>query len=729
MKRLHLSLISLVAASCTNFTATCIEKGTCERGDEGTGGAAGDGGDSSSRAGGAGGGTDTGGTAGGGAGGMGGAGGAAAGGQGPGGSASAVDCSTEPCGYLSSKATLVGLSDHADIAVTLTPGDFTTVTTQDGSYRLDDIPVGDYTLRLEKGPYEETVPTVGIRYGVNAVVIADAQYPMPEVELPRARRVLDQIVFVQISPNTAPLIAYDSRFLTGTKTLHVKNILTDAVTNIDEAGVFDFAFSPDGSALYWRNESRELRYSPIEGGGSTLIDSGVNIENYWPGWAVANSEYAFTPDQRWLVYPHGKSQPIRRMRALHSDAQLLLGTGNAALTFSEQGDTALHLTAERQLVWVWLSSGQVIDLTPEIPDSPREDPGPKFQISSDGTRVAYENAEGLHVATRSAQAPIREHVAVSAERELQILRFTPSGSHLLYLSEATDEPPTLFAARTDGSGSLQLTSFFGSGALRDVNSYPVHVTAFDRVIYPVVNEEGVSAYDVALAGGGSERLSDEILKWSSVALTRDRRRLIYMAEDGNSNTKDGLLYTRDLETGTELLVARDVVTSSVTLAPNSRHVVFAQHSDGIGSLMSADLLTGDRLTLGSGINVFSYSAPMLTVTPDEERILFIGDRETPDSGTSVGTLKVASWDGNTVFALARNIKSIQSISPDSRYVAFVAEGILLLAPISGGDASSIARKASVKQWQRDRVYLEQLGGSGAKSFQRGLYVISLPPPD
>jgi hypothetical protein len=741
-------LFTLLATGCSNFEATCLENGSCNRGAAyaGTAGTAGTAGVAGETSGGSGGeagtagsgGTTSAGTAGGGTGGSSTAGVAGTGGTagaptaGTGGTGGAgepaVDCGQEPCGYLEAKATMIGLDDHSGITVKLTPGTFETVTASDGRYRIDDVPVGTYAAAFASGQYSAELTIVKVPYGDNAMVLTDALKPLPDIELMRGTLATADS-FVTTSPD-GRFLAFIPRDIAddGVYSLEVDS---GTVVELDSAAVaaHSYIISPDSSSLYWITVDGELKVAPLGGGGTpTILDQDAH------GGTSSSSgspTLFFSDDGSWLVYTVGASSSSWKMRRVRDGKEALLGTRvhiYGDLLFSSDGQSVLCATLEGNLRLLRLSSGVLSELSGAMFSARSLDDGPRFLFSKDGSKVLYQDASGLHIATDSGAQIERLTVAdAAASAALQLVAFTEDDDRVIYVEEQTGPVASIRSVPSSGGEATVLSTEFARGQAHEVGRYPILVTP-DAVLYIVDDDEdSVGTLNAVAPGGGTPvQLASGVYGHylAPPKLSFDGARVVYVTDDGDADPNEGVLHSQPVDGTAAIELGTDVVRDAVYLSPDSDYVVFLEVKDGIGNLMSADLATGARLTLGSGVDMPDRYEDTPVRTSDGQRVLFISGRLNPDAPSEPGTLRVATWDGSSVVALSENVSSVVSSSPGGKRISYRANGVLTISPIWGGAATPIAGWGFFSmRWVAEGIhYRMKLPSGDAREALDGYYI-------
>ena len=74
-------------------------------------------------------------------------------------------------GSISGKATLENATDHSDITISIKDEDLSAQTDSNGNYLISDVPVGSYTISIEKDAYiSQEIDAVEVQSDMTAIV-------------------------------------------------------------------------------------------------------------------------------------------------------------------------------------------------------------------------------------------------------------------------------------------------------------------------------------------------------------------------------------------------------------------------------------------------------------------------------------------------------------------------------------------------------------------------------
>jgi hypothetical protein len=403
---------------------------------------------------------------------------------------------TLPAAALAGTARRIDRSDHAGTTVVATLGDlrFTTVTASDGSYRLDGIPTGVYTLHFTYDGHEEVIPQVLALAGSTGQVVDGALYPLESnpLKLPIARRLVsgpapikifdgerliagrrglpsrtdEELLSISLSTGAATSLATDVNFTSavvfsddGQKAIYLAGVDhfqgalrlvgldgSAPLTLADLAADHDYRFVPDGSAVLYETNS-ELRIVPVTGGASRLI-------------AASLSQYELHPDGKRVLYQSCDAGTCDlRIQPLDGGAATQLIAAQGSLTVAPNGSrvalvTSLDSSAGTARVQVASADGGGATTLWE---------GKLYGnavFSPDGRYLAFitDSSSGggdLRLADLAGTAPatVLVHAATG-------VFFTPDGSRLLYYTDPPSDsliwPPTYHLKQQPVGGGAEV---------------------------------------------------------------------------------------------------------------------------------------------------------------------------------------------------------------------------------------------------------------------------------
>jgi Tol biopolymer transport system component len=342
------------------------------------------------------------------------------------------------------------------------------------------------------------------------------------------------------------------------------------------------------------------------------------------------------------------------------------------------------------------------------------------RFSPDGRFVAFSlvgEGSPLHSDVFLMTADGRnEVVVVGHPAEDQMLRWTPDGRSLLFLSDRSGTWD-IWTVRING-GKQQgepelLKKDFGYyvwgvlGFARDGSLYYKTNTSSGRLYSGEVDlETGKELVPPALV---TTRYTDPPLqlKWSP-----DGRNLLYLIRRGGIGPGNNILTIRSTATGEErFLSPRLRFVNYISWAPDGRSIIaygIAATEDG---LFRIDAETSGITKLGGGV--------LPNLCPDGKTLVFV---------TSGPTIRKRNLDTGEESEVVKVKKVNYDLSPDGREVVFQVDGSVKTVSLNGGEPKEIflglAQKTYGLKWTGDgRFVIIQAGGTGNNYANREILLV------
>jgi hypothetical protein len=217
-------------------------------------------------------------------------------------------------------ATLIGRAAHDGTTVSVSGTIATAATLTDGSYMLDGIPQGVYSLAFQNGSYQELVPTVLAMAPGNGYVVDGSLYPLSTLELPRGHRLLSSsnVWPNRLSADGTHLI-YSSDFTYYTGKLWVSSISGGSPKQVSTVGAgFSAKFTPDASTVLYLSDVDSavnplvgsLHVQVLSSGVDTTIASGVDRFDVSSDGAYVLLHRLFTSEAQLVSLPGGTTTTV-----------------------------------------------------------------------------------------------------------------------------------------------------------------------------------------------------------------------------------------------------------------------------------------------------------------------------------------------------------------------------------------------------------------------------------
>jgi len=310
-----------------------------------------------------------------------------------------------------------------------------------------------------------------------------------------------------------------------------------------------------------------------------------------------------------------------------------------------------------------------------------------------------------------------EVVVAGHPAEDQMLRWTPDGRSLLFLSDrsGTWDIWTIHIAGGKQQGEPELLKKnFGwdsevLGIAPDGSLYYKTDTSLGRLYAGSVDlETGKEIVPPALV---KTRYTDPPLqlKWSP-----DGRNLLYLLRRGSMGPVNNILTIRSAATGEERFLSprlRLVIQSSWT--PDSRYILALGSTETELGLFRIDAETSGITKLAD----FTVESPNLC--PDGKTLVFVkGGR----------IIKKRNLDTGEESEIVKAGSRGYDLSPDGREVVFQVDGVVKTVSLNGGEPRELFRGLAEKNyglsWTRDgRYIIVQAGGTGSNYANREILLV------
>jgi Tol biopolymer transport system component len=479
-----------------------------------------------------------------------------------------------------------------------------TVTAADGSWFLDGVPEGSYSLDFTNGVYHESVPDVQALPGSEGFVIDESLYALPVSPLtlfaPR------RIEPTRTAGNGFGLSRDGSRLLyTDGKLKSVDLDGAGTFTLVDPflGGINSWspgaAFSPEGNTVAFTSGNGVLNLMPAAGGASQRIAFGTTSFFFAPAGGLL-AYYGIDP-MAGTAALFLASYPAGTTRLLVSDPQLsnplwnsdgtrlLYRTGiddywrlGTVMLVNASGGAPVAIAggawdpvmrADRRyalvqanvstydaastLLSVDLMSGAVVELGNHVSHYD----GLSFAGT---THVVYRQDNSIYSVLVGGGTPIVLGTGSG-------IRVSGDGSRVAFLTDCTtyNGPCTLWAVPTVGGAAVSIAD--------GVFDYTFAADGSQLLFSRGRDNRGQGELWVAPVGGTAQKLDDGAYAWVA-QFTRDNQHLYY-AKDVTSDSH-GTLMLATLATGQLTTLARDVQIYGVLTAPDGAHLAFTSQPTG-----------------------------------------------------------------------------------------------------------------------------------------------------
>jgi hypothetical protein len=527
-------------------------------------------------------------------------------------------------GGLSGVARRFGARDHGGTRVTVVGTGLSAITASDGSWSIDSVPEGTYTLDFDGGRYRETVPQVVALAGSDGFVVDESLYPLPvsPLTLYPARRIESarnstngfllssdgqRLVYSDVTA-TAP--ALKTVRLDGSLTVKLTDGTTDS--NVDDGGV---AFSPDGGRVAFV-QGRRLKI--VDAGGGAVLGLAAGVQNFAfapNGQALSYqgpdpmtgqptlfvvpaqggaplglaSEHDITSptwnaDSTRIIYRSGIDDYFRlgtvKLVSSAGGAPAVVGGGAWDPLISPDHRRAVMQTnvntndGSSTLVGVDLGSGATATLAGGV--SHYADP-----VLAGSDRVLYTVNGEIYWAAIAGGTPT--HIG-----KAQRFRVADGGSYVAFESDCTDPNGacTLQVARLDGSAPRMIATGAWDYHISDDGALVLYATEQDNTLH--------GKLWVAPTASGTPRQVDERVEAYAARFTRDDSHVVYPKEVGNDSR--GTLRIAPVVNGAPVTLGEGVQVYGWTFSPDGTHLQFDSQMGTVRRLLSA-AIDGSAATL------------------------------------------------------------------------------------------------------------------------------------
>jgi WD40 repeat protein len=595
-----------------------------------------------------------------------------------------------PAGGLQGLATLIGMTDHAGITVSLGDTGLETMTTSEGAFSFPEAQEGaPYTLRLSKDGFEETVPGVFVEGGVTK--IGDSSVPLPPIEVQRARRLatLQPASVVAVSSDGTSAVIRSAPSTTEPSAVLYRLPLTggEPVVLWERVDTSSLRRSPDGSTLFFSDADEVLLAVSVDVGAARVVARGTRA--HW---------LQFSPDGKSLLVPtreqFAQCAWTLKSARLEGAAEVTVannvcfaigrfGVGNIPFWFSRGGDRALYFTQD-STTFTLRSAAVDGSVTAML--------GSDVQIS-----LVQQSPDGAWVSflTRAGGAEPRMQLAAMDGSSSILLgpgdvapRFNAAGTHVLYV-EATGRIAgttlgTLFLARADGSARVELGqsvpatwSFFSPDG-----GHVLFFTDFDGV-------RGTLRL-APVAGGPTTTLGPQV-STRPLTFSPDGERLLFLSSF-DSSLFIGTLRLLELSSLSITTIASGVSPYGSRFSPDGAHVLFLTGAGGggvTGTLGLFSATTGSSVQLGTGV-----ALDLAVFASGGTRLFFHSDFSINEYR---GTLQLADVQTGAVTRIASGVWGELRPTPDGARMLFYTDvnpaygtWTLQWMPSTGGQARAVA---------------------------------------
>jgi hypothetical protein len=582
-------------------------------------------------------------------------------------------------------ATLIGQTNHAGTTVQVEGQAARATTAADGSFVLPVPPAGDYHLLLDNGEYHEVVPNFRVLASGQAVLFASREYPLPPIELSRARRLVsgdrDRDYQYQLWPdgsilNVARRPAPDKPFgiellpASGKAALFTLEGAGSRVTVLEKQRFLAEKLAA-GNTL-------DVVLGSLGGAAPVTLATGLSYDrNYGllPGRDVLYYLLFQPPAAGYTVMTTPLDAP-----APHKVVDLATGS-----RFSPDGHYYAFVVAApaptyrtRTLRLVNVDTGTAIDVS-------NQQDSVEPQFTSDSKYLVFSGD-----ALRSQ--PVAGGPSIRLGPAAKEFRLTPDGKLVIYLG--TGESP-YFSVPVAGGTPLDI-----SGESPGSTGFNATISPDgSHIFYQGHFNQGHATFKAAATGAMKvTNLADS----DGAVLTHsaDGRRVFFVA--GNTLATWAL---GSAEPPTEIAHAVSLVAGS----PGRSQLLFRENvsgSPGVGMLVALDLATLERKELGMTSN-----APV-KLSHDERLVL------KTDPSYQVQLVRIS--DGKVLGAYETG--EPLAFSPDDKQLALVATGYVdVIAPTDGGAAVAVGRNSGDLVWMSGRVVFTRTQVREPFAFANGLY--------
>lgn len=379
--------------------------------------------------------------------------------------------------------------------------------------------------------------------------------------------------------------------------------------------------------------------------------------------AVSSTDYAISPDGRWVVY---RAFPVNSLRRQlysaptdGSAAPIVLHDGLAVTetveNFAIAPDNSAVVyrvgdaTTDRfQLYRVPLAGG-----TSTLLNAPLQANGSvaRFAISTNSSRVVYTADSAIDESYELFSVPLAGGAVIklnsplvaggSVEADFEI---SANSSRVVYRADQdTNDVIELYSAQIQATGSNRLNGDLVLGG--DVQEFQITPNG-NRVLYLAdqdVNGQrelyqvqfitiAQSGADAPLALNGSAKVNGPLVFNGSVThfqISADSSRVVYRADEEQIVKYE--LYSVSLVIGTRVklndaLVAGGNVASAFAISPNSSWVVYRadQQTNDVDELYAVPLAGGAVFKLNSAM---AGDVDSFAISPDSTRVVYLADQE------------------------------------------------------------------------------------------------------
>lgn len=616
------------------------------------------------------------------------------------------------------KALLLGAASHADTVVTLQGTERTTTTAADGSFTLNGVPDGVYTLLLRNGTFEESVPGVAVIQGSPYVSSGSTLVPLQPLTLQPARR-LASADTVGVAPSMeayAPnpllqLTTDKSRvvFLADTTTQLTSSIF-GGITGLNAVGtlkvaptaaggtpltlatsVTSFELSADGTrVLFTRNDGSLYFGSLVTGDVTPLASSVYNASNLN---AANTSLYAFNPDaSRALFLRDGV------LHLVNSSGGAATVLGNASTGYSSPSDPGLFTSDGRVFfgtsAGLMLADPRQVPLTPQLLTSSLS----QYRLNTDRTIALMLDAGSTTFLAVSRLGP-SGWTTTGIDTSVSGFSLSPDGQRAVYFVQTL--PATMKALLLSSNIPVNLGTY---------NTYRTFSQDNQQVLF-VDRDANNNTYSVVSANANTG-VRNPI--WTNASYPNTS---VYSPNgDWVVIQADTALYSASTKgAGSRTITSPSAATflgyRKIAISPSSDRVAYILDTSATPrSLQLAPLTVTSVVQLGPNVSDF-------TITPDGTRIVFLADG-------SLRSALMTSTGSSTL--LADNVRTYV-LSPDGSWVLYVdMTGLARATRLVTGETRVLGDRVSRALWvDNTQAVLVRDGATAGLEFQDGVYLAPL----
>lgn len=617
------------------------------------------------------------------------------------------------------KALLLGAASHADTVVTLQGTERTTTTAADGSFTLNGVPDGVYTLLLRNGTFEESVPGVAVIQGSPYVPAGSTLVPLQPLTLQPARRLASADV-VGVAPSLEPyapnpllqLTADKSRvvFLADPTTQLITSIF-GGITGLGVAGtlkaaptaaggapltlatsVTSFELSADGSRVLFTRSDGSLYFGSLVTGAVTPLAS--SVYNNTTGLNAANTSlYAFSPDASRVLFL--RDGVLHLMNAAGGAATVL---GNASTGYSSPSDPGLFTSDGRVFfgtnAGLLLADPRQVPLTPQLLTSSLS----QYRLNTDRT-IALMLDTGSPSFLAVSRLGINGWTTSGIDTSVSSFILSPDGQRAVYFAQTV--PSTLKTLLLSSNLPVNLGTYYNYRTFSQDNQQVLFVDR-DSVnnTYSVVSANATT--------GARNPIWSNVSYPSTTVYSPNGDWVVIQADTAlySASTKGSGSRTITSPSGATFVGYR-----KIAISPSSDRVAYILDTTATPrSLYLAPLTVTSVVPLGPHVSDF-------TITPDGTRIVFLANG-------SLRTALMTSTGSSTL--LAENVRTYV-LSPDGAWVLYVdMTGLARALRLLTGETRVLGDRVSRALWvDNTQAVLVRDDAPAGLDFQNGVYLAPL----